>query len=123
MLSFTAYFNHSFLMATINDFNAINIRVGKIVEVKDFPEARNPSYKLKVDFGEDLGIKKSSAQIVANYSKEDLLNRLVLGVVNFPSRQIGPFISEVLILGVPDENNQTVLIKPDNNVPLGGKLN
>ena len=110
-------------MATINDFIAIDIRVGKIVEVKDFPEARNPSYKLKVDFGEDLGIKKSSAQIVANYSKEDLLNRLVLGVVNFPSRQIGPFISEVLILGVPDENNQTVLIKPDNNVPLGGKLN
>lgn len=110
-------------MATINDFIAIDIRVGKIVEVKDFPEARNPSYKLKVDFGEDLGIRKSSAQIVANYSKEDLLNRLVLGVVNFPSRQIGPFISEVLILGVPDENNQTVLVKPDNNVPLGGKLN
>ncbi len=110
-------------MASINDFIAIDIRVGKIVEVKDFREARNPSYKLKVDFGEDVGIKKSSAQIVANYSKEDLLNRLVLGVVNFPSRQIGPFVSEVLILGVPDKNNQTVLIKPDSNVPLGGKLN
>ncbi len=109
-------------MATIDDFNKIDIRVGKIVEVKEFPEARNPSYKLIVDFGEEIGTKKSSAQIVENYSKEDLLNRYVMGVVNFSPRQIGPFISEVLILGVPDNNNQTVLIKPDSNVPIGGKL-
>ena len=109
-------------MATIDDFNTIDIRVGKIVEVKEFPEARKPSYKLKVDFGREMGVKKSSAQIVANYSKDDLLNRYILGVVNFPPRQIGPFISEVLILGVPDDNLQTVLIQPDNNVPLGGKL-
>ena len=109
-------------MATIDDFNTIDIRVGKIVEVNEFPEARNPSYKLKVDFGKEMGVKKSSAQIVANYSKDDLLNRHILGVVNFPPRQIGPFISEVLILGVPDDNLQTVLIQPDSNVPLGGKL-
>ena len=109
-------------MVTIVDFNIIDIRVGKIVEVKEFPEARKPSYKLKVDFGNEFGIKKSSAQIVANYSKDDLINRHVLGVVNLPPRQIGPFISEVLILGVPDDNLQTVLIKPDSDVPLGGKL-
>jgi tRNA-binding protein len=109
-------------MATIDDFNIIDIRVGKIIEVKEFPEAKKPSYKLKVDFGNEIGVKKSSAQIVANYSKDDLLYRYVLGVVNFPPRQIGPFISEVLILGVPDDNLQTVLIKPDTDVPLGGKL-
>ncbi len=109
-------------MVTIVDFNIIDIRVGKIVEVKEFPEARKPSYKLKVDFGNEFGIKKSSAQIVANYSKDDLINRHVLGVVNFPPRQIGPFISEVLILGVPDDNLQTVLIKSDTDVFLGGKL-
>ena len=109
-------------MVTIVDFNIIDIRVGKIVEVKEFPEARKPSYKLDVDFGNEIGVKKSSAQIVANYSKDDLINRHVLGVVNFPPRQIGPYISEVLILGVPDDNLQTVLIKPDSDVPLGGKL-
>lgn len=109
-------------MATIDDFNIIDIRVGKIIEVKEFPEAKKPSYKLKVDFGNEIGVKKSSAQIVANYSKDDLLYRHVLGVVNFPLRQIGPFNSEVLILGVPDDNLQTVLIKPDCDVPLGGKL-
>ena len=109
-------------MVTIDDFNIIDIRVGKIVEVKEFPEARKPSYKLDVDFGNEIGVKKSSAQIVANYSKDELINRHVLGVVNFPPRQIGPYISEVLILGVPDDNLQTVLIKPDSDVPLGGKL-
>jgi len=109
-------------MATIEDFNLLDIRVGKIVEVKDFPEARNPSYKLIVDFGKEVGIKKSSAQIVENYSIEELLNKYVLGVVNFPSRQIGPFISEVLILGAPDDNSNTILIAPDSQVPIGGKL-
>lgn len=109
-------------MATIDDFNALDIRVGEIVEVREFPEARNPSYKLKVDFGEEVGVKKSSAQIVENYSREELLNKQVLGVVNFPPRQIGPFVSEVLILGVPDDKLQTVLIEPVKQVPLGGKL-
>jgi len=109
-------------MANIEDFNVLDIRVGKIVEVKEFPEARNPSYKLKVDFGKEVGIKKSSAQIVENYSIEELLNKQVLGVVNFPPRQIGPFISEVLILGVPDDNLQTILITPDSNVTIGVKL-
>lgn len=109
-------------MATIDDLNTLDIRVGEIVQVKEFPEARNPSYKLKVDFGEEVGIKKSSAQIVENYSKEELLNKQVLGVVNFPPRQIGSFVSEVLILGVPDDKLQTILLTPDNHVPLGGKL-
>ncbi len=109
-------------MATIEDFNVLDIRVGEIVEVKEFPEARNPSYKLKVDFGKEIGIKKSSAQIVENYSIEELLNKHVLGVVNFPPRQIGPFISEVLILGVPDDNSNTILITPDSQVSTGGKL-
>lgn len=109
-------------MATIEDFNVLDIRVGKIIEVNEFPEARNPSYKLTVDFGNDIGIKKSSAQIVENYSIEDLLNQHILGVVNFPPRQIGPFISEVLILGVRDDKLNTVLIKPDCQVPVGGKL-
>ncbi|RLC23048.1 MAG: tRNA-binding protein [Deltaproteobacteria bacterium] len=109
-------------MATIEDFNVLDIRVGEIVEVKEFPEARNPSYKLKVDFGKEIGIKKSSAQIVENYSIEELLNKHVLGVVNFPPRQIGPFISEVLILGVPDDNSNTILITPDSQVSAGGKL-
>jgi tRNA-binding protein len=109
-------------MVTINDFNKLDIRVGQIIEVTKFPEARNPSYKLKVDFGKEIGIKKSSAQIVENYSMEQLLNKQILGVVNFPPRQIGPFNSEVLILGVPDDNLQTILITPQKQVPLGSKL-
>ena len=110
-------------MAEFNDFQKIDVRVGKIIEVEDFPEAKNPSYKLKIDFGDEIGIKKSSAQLITNYSKKDLKNKLVLGIVNFPPRQIGPFISEVLILGVPKDNlRDVVLIKPDKDVPLGGKL-
>ena len=109
-------------MATIEDFNVLDIRVGEIVEVKEFPEAINPSYKLKVDFGKEIGIKKSSAQIVSNYTIKELLNKHVLGVVNFPPRQIGPFISEVLILGVPDDKSNTILIIPDSRVPIGSKL-
>lgn len=109
-------------MATIEDFLALDIRVGKIVSVQDFPEARKPAYKLEIDFGDELGIKKSSAQIVTNYTKEDLHEKLVLCVVNFPPRQIGPFISEVLTLGVPDESGEVVLIAPDSDVPIGGKL-
>lgn len=109
-------------MATIEDFLELDIRVGKIIQVEDFPEARKPAYKLTIDFGEEIGVKKSSAQIVSNYSKDDLQDRLILAVVNFPPRQIGPFISEVLTLGVPDENDEVVLIKPCTDVPIGGKL-
>jgi len=109
-------------MATIEDFDKLDIRVGKIIEVNDFPEARKPSYKLKIDLGEEIGVKKSSAQIVKNYSKEELLNKKVLAVVNFPPRQIGSVRSEVLTLGVPDKEGNVVLITPDIDVPLGGKL-
>ena len=109
-------------MATIEDFKKIDIRVGKIIEAEDFPEARIPSYKLKIDFGKEVGIKKSCAQLVANYSKEQLKERFVLGVINFPSRQIGPAISEVLVLGVPDMDGNCVLIEPERDVELGGKL-
>ena len=110
-------------MATIDDFNKLDIRVGKIIEVNDFPEARRPSYKLKVDFGAEIGIKQSSAQLVKYYKKEDLVGKKILGVVNFPPRQIGPFISEVLTLGVPDENHECILIVPDKDQAIvGGKL-
>ncbi len=109
-------------MATYEDFEKLDIRVGKIVSIEDFPEARNPSYKLQIDFGPTIGIKKSCAQLTKNYTKEQLKDKLVLGVVNFPPRQIGPAISEVLTVGVPDENGQCILISPDTAVPLGGKL-
>ena len=109
-------------MIDIKDFQKIDIRVGKILEVNDFPEAKKPAYKLKIDYGSEIGIKFSSVQIVKNYNKEELKNKLVLGVVNLPYRKIGSFISEALTLGVPDENNECVLIKPDKEAPLGAKL-
>jgi len=110
-------------MATIDDFNQLDVRVGKIVQVDDFPEARKPSYKLTIDFGSEIGIKHSSAQLMKHYKKEELVGKKVLGVVNFPPRQIGPFISESLTLGVPDENHDCVLITPDkDDAILGGKL-
>jgi tRNA-binding protein len=110
-------------MATIDDFNKLDIRVGKIITVEDFSQARNPSYKLTIDFGPEIGIKHSSAQLVKHYTKEDLKDKLVLGVVNFPPRQIGPFLSESLTLGVPDENHDCILISPDKNLSvIGGKL-
>jgi len=109
-------------MATIEDFDKLNIRVGKIIEVQDFPQARKPSFKITVDFGGEMGIKKSSAQLVANYSKEALLNKKIFAVVNFPPRQIGSFVSEILILGVPDYDGETILIQPEKDVPVGGKL-
>lgn len=110
-------------MATIDDFQKLDIRVGKILEVNDFPEAKKPAYKLKIDFGSEIGIKNSSAQITENYTKEDLIGKTVLGVVNFPPRKIGPFESEVLTLGVPDANGNVILIVPDKeNSVLGGKL-
>lgn len=109
-------------MATIDDFLKLDIRVGKVLSAEDFPEARKPAYKLTIDFGSEIGIKKSSVQIVDNYKKEDLVGRLVMGVVNFPPRQIGPFTSEVLTLGVPDADGKVVLLRPDNDVPSGGKM-
>ena len=109
-------------MATIEDFQKLDIRVGQIVGVEDFPEARKPAYKLKVDLGSEIGVKKSCAQLTKNYSKEDLRGKRVLCVVNFPPRQMGPELSEVLILGVPDEQGDCVLISPDKEVSLGGSL-
>ena len=104
------------------EFQKVDIRVGRIVEVLDFPEARKPAYKLRVDFGPELGIRKSSAQATKYYSKSDLINRLVVAVVNFPPKQIGPFMSEVLTLGFPDAEGEVVLIGPTLPVPNGGRL-
>lgn len=109
-------------MATVEDFKKLDIRLGRVLNAEDFPEARNPAYKLTIDFGPEIGIKKSSVQITKIYTKEELIGRLVLGVVNFPPRQVGPFVSEVLTLGVPDEQGECVLIKPDWETPLGGRL-
>lgn len=110
-------------MASYEDFLQLDIRVGKIIAVDDFPEARKPTYKLTIDFGSEIGIKHSSAQIVKYYQKEELIGKLVLGVVNFPARQIGPFISETLTLGVPDADHECILITPDKqNAVIGGKL-
>lgn len=109
-------------MINYDDFAKVDIRVGKIVEVNDFPEARKPAYKLTIDFGAEIGIKKSSAQITKHYTKDELVGKLVMGVVNFPIKQIGPFMSESLTLGVPDENGDVVLISPTKDVPVGGKM-
>lgn len=109
-------------MATIDDFNKLDIRVGKIIDVGDFPEAKKPTYKLKIDFGREIGVKKSCAQLVKNYTKEQLNGKLVLAVVNFPPRQIGPEVSEVLTLGLHGEDGECVLIEPEREVPIGGKL-
>ena len=109
-------------MINYSDFEKVDIRVGKIIDVEDFPEAKKPAYKLKIDFGTEVGVKKSSVQIVKNYSKKELLDKLVIGVVNFPPKQIGPFFSESLTLGLPDENGDVVLLAPTKNVPIGGKM-
>jgi tRNA-binding protein len=105
-----------------DDFLKVDIRVGRVVEAAPFPEARKPALKLVIDFGAEIGLKKSSAQLVKHYSPGELVGRLVLAVVNFPPRQIGPMISEVLTLGVPDASGEVVLINPDKDVPLGGRM-
>ena len=107
---------------TYDDFEKVDIRVGRITRAEPFPEARKPAYKLWVDFGAEIGEKRSSAQVTKHYTLDQLIGRQVLGVVNFPPRQIGPVMSEVLVLGVPDEEGAVVLIGPGHEVPLGGKL-
>ncbi|MEZ5868392.1 tRNA-binding protein [Defluviimonas denitrificans] len=107
---------------SFDDFLKVDIRVGRITKAEPFPEARKPAFKLWVDFGGEIGEKKSSAQITRHYTLEDLVGRQVLAVVNFPPRQIGPVKSEVLVLGVPDEEGEVVLIGPGHGVPLGGRL-
>ena len=105
-----------------DQFLAVDMRVGRIVAVEDFPEARKPAYQLRIDFGGDIGIRKSSAQATTHYSTEQLLDRLVMAVVNFPPKQIGPYMSEVLTLGVPDGAGGVVLLVPERDVPLGGRM-
>lgn len=107
---------------SIDDFLAVDIRVGTVVEVAAFPEARKPAWKLKIDFGAEIGVKKSSAQIVALYSREQLIGRQVACVVNLSPRKIGPFLSEVLTLGFTDEQGRVVLIAPERSVPNGARM-
>ena len=104
------------------DFEKVDIRVGRIVRAEDFPEARKPAYKLTIDFGPELGTRRSSAQLTQRYRRDELEGRLVVAVVNFPPRQIGPFLSEVLTLGVPDAEGRVILLVPDADVPLGGRM-
>jgi tRNA-binding protein len=109
------------LTISFDDFLAVDMRVGRVLEVHEFPEARKPAWKLTVDFGPEIGVKRSSAQIT-NYTREGLEGRLVVAVVNFPPRQIGPFLSEVLCLGASDEEGRIILLSPDTDVPLGSRI-
>ena len=108
--------------ASFDDFIKLDIRCGTIIKAEPFPEARKPAFKLLIDFGGDLGTKKSSAQITQNYDCDALIGKQVMAVVNFPPRQIGPLMSEVLTLGVPDDDGEVMLIRPDQPVPDGGAL-
>lgn len=107
---------------TYDDFQRVEVRVGRVERAEPFPEARRPSLKLWIDFGSTLGVRKTSAQLAANYTAESLLGRYVVAVTNFPPKQVGKFMSEVLVLGVPDEAGNVVLLAPDRAVPLGGRM-
>ena len=107
---------------SIADFDKLDIRVGQVMRAEEFPDAIKPAIKLWIDFGDEIGVKKSSAQITINYKPQLLMGKQVLAVVNFPPRQIGTFMSEVLVLGVPDEFGEVVLLKPDQYAPLGGRM-
>ena len=107
---------------TFDDFLKVDIRAGRVIRAEPFPEARKPAIKLWIDFGPEIGEKKTSAQITAHYDPEGLVGKMVMAVVNFPPRQIGKFMSEALILGMPDDEDQPVLLSPDFDVPLGGRL-
>ena len=111
-------------MSTIswNDFEKVEIRCGTIIEVKDFPKAKKPSYQFQIDFGSTLGIKRSSAQVTHYYKKEDLINRQVIAVINFPPKQIADFFSECLVLGIYDENNNVILLQPERAVNNGQRI-
>ncbi len=107
---------------SFDDFMKVDIRTGRVVKAEPFPEARKPAIKVWIDFGEEIGVRKTSAQITDHYTPETLVGRQVMGVVNFPPRQIGPFMSEVLLLGVPDESGAIVLVGPDTETPSGGRM-
>ncbi len=107
---------------SFDEFIAVDIRVGRVTRAEPFPEARKPAIKMWIDFGDEIGERKTSAQVTAHYTCETLVGRMVMGVVNFPPRQIGPFRSEVLVLGVADTDGEIVLLAPDSDVPVGGRM-
>ena len=109
-------------MISFDEFLAVEIRVGTVIAAEPFPEAKKPAIKLKIDFGPNIGVKKSSAQITVHYTPESLIGRQVIAVTNFPPRQIGKYMSEVLVLGLPDTNGAVVLLAPDLGVPNGGQM-